>query len=197
MKNSCLCFFTGLLMLVLCSQGVRAGAQAAPTATRDFGLSIFGGGSGNFTGLGGGRNLDVTAGLDLELRPFHSIYPSLEGRGSYPIDGGVIDRQKNALGGVKLALHFGALHPYGDVLYGRGAINYETLIVAPDPRFHYVRSASDVAAVGAGVDFALSPHWLLKADGQLERYATPVTSSGHLYSKPVTLGLVYRFSFGR
>ena len=168
-----------------------------PVATRSVTISIFGGASGDYTGLAGGRNLDVTGGLDLNLRPFHSIYWSFEGRGSYPIYGGSVDRQKDALGGIKLSRHFGALHPYVDVLFGRGAIDYKQRFAASDPRFHYVRSVSDVLAAGAGVDFGLTRNVLFKVDGQFERYSTPATRSGHLYSKPLMLALVYRFSFGR
>lgn len=174
-----------------------AAAQAAPVATRGLELAAFGGLTGNYTGLGSGRNLDITAGVDVGLRPFYSFYPSLEGRGSYAIDGGSVDSQKNILGGVKLARFYGRLQPYGDVLFGRGAIRYERRFATPDPNFYYVRSVSNVLALGGGIDLVLSSHWLIKADGQFERYSTPATSSGHLYSKPITAALVYRFGFGR
>jgi hypothetical protein len=186
--------FSGLALIL---SGMSAGAQALPVATRDLTISVFAGGTGNYTGLRGGRNLDITAGLDLNFRPIHSTYLSLEGRGSYPVNEGKVDRQKNALGGVKLSRNFGSLYPYVDVLFGRGAINYEQRFATPDPRFYYLRSVSNVLAAGVGVDLALSPSFLVKVDGQIERYNTPVTQSGHLYSKPITLGLVYRFSFGR
>lgn len=197
MENVCSPLLKSLSALVLVFGTISAGAQALPVATRNLTLSVFAGGTGNYTGLAGGRNLDITAGLDLNLPPLRSTYLSLEGRGSYPIDGGTVDRQKNALGGIKLSRHFGSFDPYVDVLFGRGAINYERRFAAPDPRFYYVRSVSNVIAAGVGVDFGLTRDFLLKVDGQLERYDTPVTRSGHLYSKPITLGLVYRFSFGR
>ena len=174
-----------------------AAAQAVPTASRGLDISAFGGLTGNYTGLASGRNLDITAGIDHGFKPFLSWYPSLESRGSYPVYGGTVDRQKNILGGVKLSRFYGRLHPYGDVLFGRGKINYIHRFATPDPNFHYVRSVSNVFAFGGGIDFALSTHLLLKADGQFERYSTPATSSGHLFSKPITGGVVYRFSFGR
>ena len=176
----------------------KASAQAAPTATRNVDLSVFAGLSGNYTGIAGGRNLDLTAGADIGFRPLFSFYPSIEGRGEYPLDGGAVDRQENVLGGLKLARHYGRLLPYGDVLAGRGAISYQKFrFPTADPAFYYVRSVSNVFSVGGGVDFALTSHWLFKLDAQFQRYSSPVTASGHAVSKPLTAGLTYRFTFGR
>lgn len=174
-----------------------AEAQAVAAGTRGFDLSAFAGLTGNYTGLAGGRNLDLTAGADLGFKPIYSFYPSLEVRGSYPVDGGKVDSQKNVLAGVKIARYYGRFHPYVDGLVGRGAINYEQHFATPDPNFYYVRSASNVLAAGGGIDLALSTHLLLRADGQFERYASPAVRSGRIYSKPLTAGVVYRFTFGR
>ena len=84
---------TLLCFVVLTPSLVRA--QAMPTASRIVTLSDFGGLTGTFTGLDGGRNLGITAGGDIGFRPFHGFYPSAEVRGTYPIDDGQVDSQKN------------------------------------------------------------------------------------------------------
>lgn len=174
----------------------EATAQAAPTATKGLNVSIFGGLTGNYTGVAGGRNLDLTAGADIGFRPFFSFYPALEGRGEYTVDGGAVDQEKNILGGLQLARHYGRFHPYGDVLFGRGAISYQKFrFPAANPAFYYVRSVSDVLSIGGGIDVALTSGLLLKLDAQLQRYSSPVTTSGTVYSKPITVGVVYRFRF--
>lgn len=42
-----------------------------------------------------------------------------------------------------------------------------------------------------------SEHLRLKVDGQLQRYATPVTASGRLVALPLTVGLTYKFGSER
>ena len=46
-----------------------------PAASRPFTLSAFGGATGTFTGLDGGKNLGITAGGDIGFKPFHYFYP--------------------------------------------------------------------------------------------------------------------------
>ena len=177
-----------------CTLTASAHAQVGPSAARPLQLSAFGGFTGNYTGLLGGRNLAVTAGGDLGLPPRFSLTPSLEVRGLYPFYNGHVDSQRNLLGGLKLAKPYGHLHPYADILFGRGQINYRPGGL-PDPTqtFLYLQSVSGVISPGAGVDFQLSDTLFLKADAQFQRYATPVTTSGHIYAKPLTIAVVYRF----
>ncbi len=181
-------------MLALCGW---AGAQNVPTARQTLQLSAWAGGSGVFTGLESGRNGSVTAGVDLGIRSFFGVSPTLEVRGSYPVDKGAVDSQENVVAGVLLGKRYRRLRPYVDFLYGRGQITYTPAF--PDPTFtvYYLQTTSNVLSPGAGVDFDLSRHFSVKADVQFQRYATPVTTSGTLYSKPITLGLVYRFDFNR
>ncbi len=172
-------------------------AQSAPTATRTLRISAFAGANGTFTGLSGGRNAGVTAGADLSIRPYFSLEPSLEVRGTYPVHDGTIDAQKNILGGLKVAKRFGPFHPYGDILFGRGEIDYQNGGYSDlSGLFRYIKTVSGVIAPGAGIDLDVSPHFSLKADASFPRYATPVTSSGHLFGTSVTGGLVYHFNIG-
>jgi hypothetical protein len=173
-----------------------AKAQSSPTATQPLRISAFGGATGTFTGLESGKNLGITAGIDLTARPFYSFYPSLEVRGTYPFAEGHIDSQRNILVGLKVEKFYDRLRPYADILFGRGSIHYENGGF-PDPSntFLYLQSPSNVLSVGGGADYNLTDRFAVKAEVQFQRYSTPVTVSGYLYAKPITVGLVYRFDF--
>ncbi len=174
-----------------------AHAQSAPTATRALRLSAFAGANGTFTELSGGRNIGITAGADLGIRPYFSLEPSIEVRGTYPVHDGTIDAQKNILGGLKVAKRFGPFHPYGDILFGRDEIDYQNGGYSdPSGLLSYLKTVSGVLAPGAGIDFDVSPRFSLKADASFPRYATPVTTSGHVTAMSLTGGLVYHFNFG-
>jgi opacity protein-like surface antigen len=165
-----------------------------PTASRLFSLSAFGGATGTFTGLDGGRNIGITAGGDIGFRPFHAFYPSVEVRGTYPFDDGQVDSQKNILVGGKVERYFGYFRPYADFFWGRGKIDYlHGGYPNPEGTLLYLDSVSNVFAAGGGLDFTLTDHFALKIDAQFQRYATPVTTSGSIYATPIIIGVVYRF----
>lgn len=195
--NSHIRFVLSAVTFASTAVAIQAPAQSAPTATRALRLSAFAGANGTFTGLSGGKNAGLTAGVDLSIRPYFSLEPSIEVRGTYPVHDGTIDAQKNILGGLKLAKRFGPFHPYGDILFGRGEIAYQNGGYSdPIGLLVYYQTVSGVIAPGAGVDLDVSPHFSLKADASFPRYATPVTPSGHLTGTSLTGGLVYRFNFG-
>jgi len=171
-----------------------ASAQAAPTATQTLQLSAFGGLSGVFTGLEGGHNLSVTAGLDLAFLSFHGFHPAAEVRGTYPLDSGTINSQKNFLAGLRVDRQYGHLRPYIDFLAGRGEIDYLNGGITIGS-LTYLSSSTPVYSPGAGVDFELSHHLAFKADYQYQRWSTPVTLSGTINPSVITLGAVYRFDF--
>jgi hypothetical protein len=138
-----------------------AHAQAGGAAAVDGLLSTFAALTGTQTGLGSGRNLGITAGVDLGFQPFHGLYPSLEARGTYPIDKGNVDSQKTLLGGLKLAVplpFIPRIRPYGTALFGRGSINYGAGYEVPGTPIFYTISHSNVFDLGGGVDLKLSPH---------------------------------------
>lgn len=170
-------------------------AQAAPTATESLQIAAFGGLTGTYTGLQSGKNLGVTGGVDFSFLPHHGLYSTLELRGTYPINKGNIDSQKNMLGGIKIAARFGRLSPYGDLLFGRGGINYGKGYQVPATPIFYTQSSSNVLSLGGGLDLRLTDRLALKFDTQLQRYATPVAASGHVFAKSGTVGFVYRFDF--
>ncbi len=179
--------------LALLSVGAGyAHAQATPTATAGLQLSAFGAASGVYTGVGLGKNLSITAGVDATFRPLFGIFPTLEVRGTYPVNRGDIDGQKNVLGGIALGKHIGRIQPYGDFLIGRGEIDFITPYPNPTDTIAYSQTASTVLSPGAGLNYFVSNHFALKADFQFEHYESPVTTSGAVYAKAFSLGIDYR-----
>jgi hypothetical protein len=183
-----------LLLATLPCLCVATAQQARPTATQDIQLSAFGGVSGVYTGLSGSRNLSVTAGLDLALSPWQGMRPILELRGTDPIDKGKVVAQKDVLGGLRLDFLMGRhLHPYGDFLFGRGEMKY----AAGGYNFNdytYLVTTTYVYSPGAGFDFDLSTHFVIKIDGQYQIWDGP-TASGKIYPAIGTIGLVYHIGW--
>jgi hypothetical protein len=169
-----------------------ASAQAAPAGTQKLQLSTFVAATGTFTGLEGGKNLGITAGADLTFLNFRQFRPSFEARGTYPINQGHISSQKNFLLGPKVEYPLGKLHPYVDVLFGRGQIDYHA------PGFIlgntlYISSNTFIYSPGVGVDYSLTHNLALKADAQFQHWNTPVVSSGTIHPTALTFGVVYNF----
>ncbi len=189
-------FRTSVLLFLALAFASVAGAQAFPTATQPLDLSAFGAATGTWTGLGGGRNLGATAGIDLGWKPFYNFYPAVELRGTYPLDSGHVDSQKNVLVGFRASRYYGRFHPYGDFLFGRGKIIYQN---GGYPNLNgsllYIDSVSNVFSYGGGLDLTLSDSFSLKLDAQIQHYDVPVTTSGAIYAKPISVGIVYHFDF--
>jgi hypothetical protein len=174
----------------------RAQAQALPTATAGFSISAFGGFSANYTGLALAKNGDVTAGVDVGFRSFAGFYPSLEGRGMYPVDKGQTVNMENLAGGIRLARHKNRFQGYGDALFGRGKLNFPGGYPDAAGNFEVLSNTSNVLSFGGGVDYFTTGHFGFKGDFQFQRYQTPVTLDGQLYSKVFTAALIYRFGTG-
>ena len=193
-----------LLLATISWSWVATAQSAKPTATQVIQLSAFGAASGDYTGLSGGKNLSMTAGFDLALPPLQRLRPVFEMRGTYPIDKGTIVSQKDVLGGLRLDFLLGhRIHPYGDFLFGRGEMNYAPpgykYPLNPGPgiqQFYFQVSATYIYSPGAGFDYDLSNHFVIKIDGQVQQWGTGgtvPTASGKLDSTLGSIGLVYRF----
>jgi hypothetical protein len=168
--------------------------QSAPAATQLLQLSAFAGGTGTFTNLAGGKNLDITAGADITVLAFRLFRPAAEIRGSYPIDEGTISSQKNFLVGPKVEYPLGRLHPYVNFLVGRGAIDYlRGGYIFGNVR--YINSNTLVLSPGVGLDYNLTHDLALKVDFQYQHWDTPAVPSGSIRPKAITLGAVYIFDF--
>jgi hypothetical protein len=185
-----------LLLATLSWAWVSNAQSPHPTAARDLQLSVFGGATGVFTGLAGGKNFSITAGGDLALPPWRSVRPTLEVRGTYPADHGLVDSQKSVEGGLRVDFLLNhRIHPYGDFLFGRGQMNYYQ-----DQYFFnnevYSLTTTYIDSVGLGFDYDVSDNLSLKVDAQAVRWGSAPTTTGRIYSSNGTLGLVYRFGFG-
>jgi hypothetical protein len=170
-------------------------AQSRSTASQQLELSAFAGGTGTFTRIAGGKNLGITAGIDLTFLSLRLLRPSVEVRGTYPIDKGTIDSQKNFLIGPRVEHRFGRLHPYADFLIGRGEIDYRNGGLAVGPLL-YLSSNSTIYSPGGGVDYDLGRRLGVKADVQFQRWDAPPAVAGTIYPVAITVGAVYRFGFG-
>lgn len=190
-----------LTLAVLLAISGRAGTATAQdthaTAVRPMQLSAFGAVTGDFTGLAGGKNFGITAGGDLGLPPWRGIRPTIEVRGTYPTDHGLVDSQKDLLAGLKVEFLLNhRLRPYGDFLFGRGQMNYESYGYVFGNNI-YSLTTTYIDSPGAGFDYQFSEHLAIKVDGQFERWGSAPTPSGTIYSKVGSAGLVYYFTFDR
>ena len=129
--------------------GAVSVAQADPTATQAFQLSAFGGMTGTYTDVLGGHNLGITAGAHLSFRRFFGLSPSVEVRGVLPVVSGTIADERWLAGGLRFERRFGPLHPYGDVLVGRGSIHYQHGGLV-EGQFRYITTTSTVYSPGRG-----------------------------------------------
>jgi hypothetical protein len=191
-----LIFFRFLAPAVMFAGVCSAHAQAVPTASANIRLSAFAGVSANYTGVELAKNGDVVAGVDIGFRPFAGFFPAIEARGMYPIDKGHLVAQENALVGIRLGRHKENFNPYGDVLFGRGKLDFATGLTNPAGTFLVLSNTTNVLSLGGGLDYSLSPHFAAKGDFQFQKYNTPVSASGSVYSKVFTVGIVYRIGTG-
>jgi hypothetical protein len=171
-------------------------AQGLNTASQQLELSAFGAATGTFTRLEGGKNAAITAGIDLTYLPLRYFRPSIEVRGTYPVDRGNISSQESILAGVKVEHAFGRLHPYADFLLGRGEIEYGNGgFAVPALGSTFLSTVTTVYSPGGGVDYNLTRSIALKGDVQYQFWKTPVVESGSIHPVAVSFGGVYRFNF--
>lgn len=185
----------GILTLIALAPAVQA-QFAAPTASKKFGLSAFGGVTAVSpsyqpdTDAGGSKiNTGLTVGGDL-TRGLRWVQPSLELRYDWSTGSTVIE--KTLSGGLKVEKVFGRLHPYGDVLLGYGIIDFQhPAIFSTGP---YTQDNSFVYQGGGGLDLDLSPHFALKLDAQAQSWK--LGSEGNRLTPVLgTVGVVYRIPF--
>ena len=200
------CFSAALAVcLLLGSAGLFSrpcGAQSLPTASRGVIPSAFAGITGTFTGLDGSRNLGLTAGVDVGFHPIFGLLPSVEVRGTYPINNGSVVGEESAEGGLRVQKRIRAIRPYVDFLFGRGELNYQNGgLAVPMQAFRYIQTTSNVISPGLGLEADITPHFALLLDGQFQIWSVPFDPSGqtsnasHIFSYPGTIGVVYRFNW--
>ena len=181
----------------LAASSTRAAAQSSLPSSRAITPSVFAGVTGVSTGLDSGTNLSMTAGVDVDFFPKSSFHPAIEYRGTYALAKGDVDSLKNNLAGVRISRFYGRFHPYADLLAGRGETTYANGgYQVPGRLIFYTKSSSNVFSFGGGTDVFTAGHLALKVDFQMQRYSSPVTASGHVYSQTAVVGLVYAFHIG-
>jgi hypothetical protein len=183
----------GLVLLAVTGVGTAWG-QAEPTAAQALGLSVFGGPSGVLTDVFSGHNLSITAGADLTFRPFFGVTPSAEVRGMYPLNSGTIAGEKELLGGLKLSKNWGVLHPYGELLAGRGEIDFQHGGYN-NGRLIFKSTTSPVFSGGLGVEVDVTRRWGVRADYQYQFWTDYPPLPGIVNPQVVTGSVVYHFDF--
>jgi len=201
-KLSYFLFFSIFLWL---SNGV-AFSQAKPTATRSLSPSAFLLVGGSYTGLGpnssptvfhGGKNLLMTAGLDLGFLSFGHYVVGAEVRGSLPVNSGNLVGEKAILGGARLSYQSNfPLRPYIDVLAGRGQMNYQRGGYIANNNL-YRQTAGSVFGGGVGVEWDTFHQVSLKIEAQAQQWGTPAVDRGFVRSVQGNIGVAYRFGTGR
>jgi hypothetical protein len=182
------------LFAAICTLAHTADAQAVPAGTQRLQISAFAAATGTFTNLEGGKNVGITAGADLTVLSFRLFRPSIEVRGTYPIDDGHISSQKSFLVGPKVEYPYGRFHPYADFFFGRGQINYlNGGLIFGDVR--YISSNTFIYSPGVGLDYNLTHNLALKADAQFQHWDTPAVASGSIHPAAISLGVLYNFDF--
>lgn len=199
LRNFLLHWSASVAVVAALSAGTAYAQSSEPTASKLFEISTFGALTGTYTGLSGGRNLGITAGVDVGIREYYGFRPFLEGRGTYPIDDGHIDAQKSALGGIRVERYMlPGLRVYGDFLIGRGEIDYQNGgYPSLSGNYLYLSSTSNVISPGIGAEYRLTEHVSALADVQFQHWDTPATPSGSLWATPITFGARYRFNFNK
>ncbi len=195
---SVVCLFFGWIALL----SSPLSAQSLPTASRGLVPSAFAGITGTYTGVNGSRNLGLTVGLDLGFRPFFGLLPSVEVRGTYPVNSGSVVGEEHAEGGLRVQKRIGPIRPYGDFLFGRGEMNYQNGgLAVPMQAFRYLQTTTNVISPGLGLEVDMTPHFALLLDGQYQIWGVPFDPSGqtsnpgHVHAEAGTLGAVYRFNW--
>ena len=178
-----------------------ASAQGKPTASRGIAPTAFvlvtgtgtGVGGGSRSELPGGKNVAITAGLDVD---FYAIGPyriGAEVRGSYPLDFGTIVGERDIVGGARVSYETAARHairPYLDAHFGRGQMNYVQGYQVGN--LLYQQTASNIYGGGGGAEFDVTDQFSLKLDAQAHHWSTPVVTGNSVWAGQVSVGVAYR-----
>ena len=171
-----------LLAAISCAPILRSRRKPIHAQSVRFSFRPSGRVRGVFTGLGGGKNFSVTAGGDLGLPPWRGIRPTIEVRGLYPTDHGLVDSQKSILGGLRVDFLLNhRLRPYGDFLFGRGQMNYG--LTATSTATTSTPSPPPTSTRPAPASTTTSPNtWPSRSTPSIQRWGSAPTSSGSIYS---------------
>ncbi|HTD95581.1 MAG TPA: outer membrane beta-barrel protein [Edaphobacter sp.] len=138
------------------------------------------------------RDNGVALGADY-TRYLRFVSPSLEFRFK-TAQGSTVD-QRTVGGGIKLEHPFGRFHPYGDFLISAGHIGFA------NKNAHGANGTggndSVVYSYGGGVDYDFARKWAARVDFQAENWDLNEIPDVKLSPMVISVGVVYRFRFGR
>lgn len=174
-------------MMILCL--VQARGQGEPGAARRIGLDAFAGFSRLSPDYGPQTNYGVLLGGDVSHALQH-FTPSVEFRYTYGT--GATVAESSYLAGPKIEKKFGRLNPYATALFGYGSITFQHPVLYPTG--YYRNDNSFVYDVGGGLDYDLSRHFSVKADGQYQLWRLGSETS-HMTPVALSFGLTYRLPF--
>jgi hypothetical protein len=183
-----------VLVIAVAGPPDRCFPQSIPVATQQVQLSAFGAATPISTGLEQGNKLTVTAGADFAFVSLRRMRSIMEIRGTYPIAGGNVDKQKSFVAGPVIECTVGRVGPYVDFLVGKGAINYLRggYIFGSEK---YISSSTVVYSPGVGLNYSVTHHFALKVDLQYQHWDVPVVASGSINPTVLSLGGKYMFDF--
>jgi len=184
---------------VCCLSGLvsECRAQAVPDAVQPTRLAVFALATYTDAGIADTRSLGVTVGADLAFTPggFSRFVPALEVRGSAS-EAGKLSSLREDLAGPRLSFWYGVLHPYADVLVGRGRVQYLDGGVIFGERV-YVSSITTVYSPGGGLEVPLSHSLTAKLDAQYQFWHVPVVATGTAHPVALSVGVAYQFDFNQ
>jgi opacity protein-like surface antigen len=181
-------FIPAVLLLVF-ALPVRSLAQAASTASRGAGLSVFAGYINSNPEYGPKRNNGEAFGANFIKYLPHAITPSIEGR--YNRTTGTDVNENSFLGGIRIQYDGFSryrFHPYGDFLMGTGSIHFNTSATG------YTSDNSTVENFGGGVDVDLTHRFQLKADYQYQHWKLG-QATDPFTPNLLLVGITYQFHF--
>jgi hypothetical protein len=179
-----------VLLLCLSSGAVSAlQGQATPTASKVFDIQAGGSfvyaasdyHSEKYKGYGIYSTIDFLPHIGLML-DFHQVYapsPKTEYERTYEIGG-------------RYVLHYGRLHPYAKVMYGRGVFNFPPYPNAPTGPAS-ANLAYNLLGLGGGVDFRLKPYLNLRADYEWQKWGSDPYQLLNITPQLLSIGAAFHF----
>ena len=157
--------------------------QAVRTASKSADISVFAGFQDADPAYGPDKAKGGMFGVNF-TRYFHiPVEPSLEFRANFISDTFV--GEHTYLVGLRAAVPFHGIRPYGDFLVGPGDIHFPL-------NFGYTHDNSTVYSYGGGIDFPVYRSFSLKLDVQGQHWNT----GSFIYTPTLgTVGLVYAIPF--
>jgi hypothetical protein len=179
-----------VLLSVVCVQNLEA--QAGPTASRRASFAGFGEVAIQRAGYRPSTNAGVVLGGTFTVHTLRYLSPSLEARGSYTRGSDVA--LKTILGGIRLEPKLERIHPYGNVLVGRGSIVFVHPGRHPDGSL-YSNDDSIIFNYGGGLQYDLRENWAVQAEFQRQEWNLGGNPQVRFHPNGFNFGVVYRIPF--